>query len=58
MISLAKVKRSANKGGVLYMAYVTPLVPTKLEMGDVDIIKEYTNVFPDELSGLPPDRQI
>ena len=31
---------------------------TKLKLKDIAVVKEYPNIFPEELPGLPPDREI
>jgi hypothetical protein len=35
---------------------VIPLVELKLQ--DIHVIREYPDVFPDELPGMPPERAI
>ena len=30
----------------------------ELEIGDIPIVREFLDVFPDDLPGLPPDREI
>lgn len=58
IISLTRVKNDIRKGGVVYIAYVTQAEPKKRSIYDNIIVKEYSDVFPEELPGLPPDRQI
>jgi len=31
---------------------------TELKLDDIAVVKEYLDVFPEELPGLPPDREI
>ena len=31
---------------------------SKVRMEDVPIVQEYSDVFPDDLPGIPPDREI
>ena len=37
---------------------VDPSKETKLTPGDVPVVKDYVLVFPKDLPGLPPDREI
>ncbi|KAJ9546491.1 hypothetical protein OSB04_019034 [Centaurea solstitialis] len=57
VISLARARRSLIKGCVGYLAHV---IDAKKEMSgikDIPVVREYTEVFPDDLSGLPPDTE-
>ncbi|KAJ0953758.1 putative nucleotidyltransferase, Ribonuclease H [Helianthus annuus] len=54
-VSILKVSQCLS-GCVIYMAQVTVNDP-KRKIEDIPIISEYPDVFPDELPGLPPERQ-
>jgi hypothetical protein len=44
-----------------YPAYLAHIIDTKVDdmkLEDVEIVREYKDVFPDELPGLPPEREI
>ncbi|KAI3765101.1 hypothetical protein L2E82_15127 [Cichorium intybus] len=58
VMSFAKVRRHNNKEGIFYMACVVSTEPTKRSVENVAVVKEFADVFPDELPGLPPDRQL
>ena len=30
----------------------------RLTLGNVEVVKDFEDVFPDELPGLPPERQV
>ncbi|KAJ0743435.1 putative aspartic peptidase domain superfamily, DNA/RNA polymerase superfamily [Helianthus annuus] len=56
-VSILKVSQCLKSGCVIYMAQVTVNDP-KSKIEDIPIISEYPDVFPDELPGLPPKRQV
>ncbi|KAI3493570.1 hypothetical protein L1887_40770 [Cichorium endivia] len=58
VISFAQARNSASKGGVSYLAYVSFARSEQVGKESVKIVKEYPDVFPEELPGLPPNRQI
>ena len=41
-----------------YLAYVVEVREDDVRLEDIPIVKEFPNVFPDDLPGLPPDREI
>ncbi|KAI3700519.1 hypothetical protein L2E82_45150 [Cichorium intybus] len=58
VISFAKARSSVSKGGASYLAYVAFAKPSKVVVDDIAVVKEFLDVFPEELLGLPPDCQI
>ncbi|KAJ9556951.1 hypothetical protein OSB04_011565 [Centaurea solstitialis] len=59
IISLLKTLRCITKGCTSFMAYVFDATKElKRIVNDVPIVCEYPDVFPDDLPGLPPDRQV
>jgi len=58
IVSFARVCHSVAKGGVLFLAYATLSEPPQPILTDVDMVKDFPDVFPEELPGLPPDRQV
>ncbi|KAJ0495623.1 putative nucleotidyltransferase, Ribonuclease H [Helianthus annuus] len=54
---MLKASRCLNRGCVIYMAQVIIEEP-KPKIEDLPVISEYPEVFPEELPGLPPDRQV
>ncbi|XP_021974870.1 uncharacterized protein LOC110869983 [Helianthus annuus] len=56
-VSILKVSQCLKSGCVIYMAQVSVNEP-KPKIEDIPIISEYLDVFPDELPGLPPERQV
>ena len=58
MISVISVRRLLRQGCIGYLAVVTD---TQAKIGDVtqvSVVKEFVDVFPEELPGLPPEREV
>ncbi|GKA66217.1 hypothetical protein Tco_0766025 [Tanacetum coccineum] len=47
-----------ERGCHLFLAHVTEKEPTKRHIEDVPVIRDFPEVFPDDLPGLPPTRQV
>ena len=58
VISAVKAKKLLSKGYEAYLAHVMEVKAEKLKPEDVPIVQEFLDVFPEELSGLPPDREV
>ncbi|KAI3708785.1 hypothetical protein L2E82_38236 [Cichorium intybus] len=58
VISFAQARSCISKGGMSYLAYVSVAQPIKVGVANVNVVNEFPDVFPDELPGLPPDRQV
>ncbi|XP_070682440.1 uncharacterized protein [Malus domestica] len=58
VISAIRARKLLSKGCQGYLAYVVlnDVVPTRIE--EVGVVRHYPDVFPDDLSGLPPDRDV
>nr|GEW73703.1 putative reverse transcriptase domain-containing protein [Tanacetum cinerariifolium] len=55
VISCIKARKYIERGSQLFLAQVTETEPAKKQLQDVPVICE---VFPDDLPGLPPPRQV
>jgi hypothetical protein len=55
-ISLMKAKRLIRRGCEAYLIYAMNKKELKLE--NIDTVREFPDVFPEELPGLPPDREV
>ncbi|XP_076904640.1 uncharacterized protein LOC143560156 [Bidens hawaiensis] len=55
--SCSKASQCVRKRYVTYLAYVLK-VEKERRIEDVPIVSEYSDVFPEELPGLPPHRQL
>nr|GFD10651.1 putative reverse transcriptase domain-containing protein [Tanacetum cinerariifolium] len=62
IISCTKTQKCIQKGYQVYLAQVTSKkAEDKSEekrLEDVSIVREFTKVFPEDLPGLPPARQV
>ena len=51
-------KRLLKKGNEAYFAYVMDTKNEVPNIQDIPIVNEFEDVFPENLPGLPPDREI
>ncbi|KAI3770484.1 hypothetical protein L6452_01618 [Arctium lappa] len=58
MISMAKARRCVRKGCQSYLAYVIDAKKEKRSMEDIPVVREFPEVFPDDLTSLPLERQV
>lgn len=55
---MTSAKHDLKKGGIEYVAYLSQTELEECIIDNIKIVKEYPDVFSDELPGLPPDQQI
>ncbi|GJZ62204.1 putative reverse transcriptase domain-containing protein, partial [Tanacetum coccineum] len=58
IISCIKASKYIERGHQLFVAHVTEKEPKETHLEDVSVIRDFLEVFPDDLSGLPPPRQV
>ncbi|KAL0536964.1 hypothetical protein IC582_025927 [Cucumis melo] len=58
LILVLKAKNLLRKGCTTFLAHVVVVQREKLKPEDVSVVKEFFDVFPDDLSSFPPDRDI
>jgi hypothetical protein len=58
MISQMKARKCLEKGCVAFLAYAMPTPKEDLKLGDIEVVREFEDVFPADLPGLPPARGI
>ncbi|GJU46144.1 zf-CCHC domain-containing protein [Tanacetum coccineum] len=58
VISCIKARKYVEQGCHLFLAHVTQSKSKEKRMEDVPIICDFPKVFPEELPGLPPPRQV
>ncbi|XP_075658997.1 uncharacterized protein LOC142628845 [Castanea sativa] len=58
VISCIQANRLLRKGCQGFLASIVDLQSRELEIGDIPIVREFLDVFPDDLPGLLPDREI
>jgi hypothetical protein len=56
IISVMTVRKLLNK--LAYLAYIVDNEKQGKELRDIPIVREYPDVFPEKLLGLPPRREI
>ena len=61
-ISTLQLKRAVRKGCKAYAVTITDeeskIKTDKLKVEDIPILREYVDVFPEEILGLPPKREL
>ncbi|GAV68839.1 RVP_2 domain-containing protein [Cephalotus follicularis] len=57
-ISTIQAKRLLGSGCEGYLAYVVDTSEEKTKIEDVHVVKEFTDVFPEDLPGIPLDREV
>ncbi|KAI3672728.1 hypothetical protein L6452_38825 [Arctium lappa] len=58
VITMAKARKCLLKGCSSFLANVIDAKLEKSKLVDVKVVREFPDVFPDDLPGLPPDRQV
>lgn len=58
IISLMKARKCLTKGCTSYLAFVIDAKKEKKVMQNIPFVCDYPKVFPEDLPGLPPDRQV
>ncbi|GKA04314.1 putative reverse transcriptase domain-containing protein [Tanacetum coccineum] len=58
IISCIKASKYNERGHQLFVAHVTEKEPKDKHLEDVPVIRDFPEVFPDDLPGLPPPRQV
>ncbi|CAL2257385.1 unnamed protein product [Prunus armeniaca] len=58
LISAVTAKRLLRKGCLGYLAHVIDTKDKGLKLEDVPVVQEFSDVFPEDLPGPPPHRQI
>nr|GFB74281.1 putative reverse transcriptase domain-containing protein [Tanacetum cinerariifolium]GFC10637.1 putative reverse transcriptase domain-containing protein [Tanacetum cinerariifolium] len=58
VVSCMKVKKYVDRGSCLFVAQVFEKEPTERRLKDVPVICKFPDVFPEDLPGLPPPREV
>ena len=58
LISAISARCLLQKGCTGYLAHVVDTRSSEMGLGDVPIVRDFPDVFPDDHSGLPPEREI
>ncbi|XP_074358109.1 uncharacterized protein LOC141697571 [Apium graveolens] len=57
-LTATQTRRLLRQGCEAYLAYVKDVEKESLKIEDIPMVKEFPDVFPDKLTGLPPDQEI
>ncbi|KAK1375434.1 CCHC-type domain-containing protein [Heracleum sosnowskyi] len=57
-LTMIQTKRLLRQGCEAYLAYVIDTEKEVSKLEDIPVVSEFPDVFPEELPGLPPDREI
>ena len=58
LINAMTASKMLRKGCQGYLAFVVDRRQEGTRLEDIPIVKEFPNVFPDDISGLPPNREV
>ena len=58
MMSIMMAGKMLLKSYPGYLAYVVEVREDDVKLEDIPVVREFPDVFPDDLPGLPPDREI
>ena len=58
MISAMTAQRMLRKGCQGYLAYVVETGKEGTILDEIPVVKEFPDVFPDDIAGLPPEREV
>ncbi|GKA25894.1 putative reverse transcriptase domain-containing protein [Tanacetum coccineum] len=58
LCSMIKAKKYLSRGCQAYKAHVIDTSFEKKSVKDVPVVNEFLDVFPEDLSGIPPERQV
>jgi len=57
VISVLVARKLLRKGCSAWLAHVRELEKGSIDLASIPVVKEFRDVFPEELPGLPPDRE-
>ncbi|MEQ5265914.1 hypothetical protein, partial [Escherichia coli] len=58
LVSMIKIKKYVAKGHEAFLCAVEDLSAPKDEVQQIPIVREFPDVFPEEIPGLPPPREV
>ncbi|KAI3754881.1 hypothetical protein L1987_54673 [Smallanthus sonchifolius] len=58
MINCMKAHKYLRKGYCAFLAHIVEKKPEERRLEDIPIVRDYPEVFPEDLPGLPPSRQV
>ncbi|XP_019056861.1 PREDICTED: uncharacterized protein LOC109116239 [Tarenaya hassleriana] len=58
IISALKANKMTEKGNEAFLVVITATEEAEAKLEDTAVVREFPDVFPDELPGLPPEREV
>ncbi|XP_076936104.1 uncharacterized protein LOC143603076 [Bidens hawaiensis] len=58
IFSIMKAKKYLNHGCKAFLAYVVDTSQVEINIENVPVVNEFLDVFPDDLPGIPPEREV
>ena len=58
VISAATARKMVRKGSEAYLAYVIDTRKARSSVSDIPTVSDFSDVFPEEFPGLPPQKEI
>lgn len=58
IISTLRAEKLLQKGGLGYLAYIIDDQKDGVQSGDISVVRNFNDAFPNDLPGLPPDKEI
>ena len=58
MISAMTTQKMLRKGCQGYLAYVVETGKERTILDEIPVVREFPNLFPDDIAGLPPERDL
>ncbi|KAF5755900.1 putative nucleotidyltransferase, Ribonuclease H [Helianthus annuus] len=58
IISCLKARKCLQKGCAAFLAHIVDKKAAEPKIKDIPVVREYPEVFPEDLPGLPPQRQV
>ena len=58
LISGIQSRKLLHKGAQKYLAYLINIEKDKVKIEEVPVVKDYLDVFPEELVSIPPEREV
>ncbi|XP_074306019.1 uncharacterized protein LOC141641248 [Silene latifolia] len=58
LISAMKLKKHISRGAELILCHIRDLRVEYPDLSDVHVVSEFVDVFPEDIPGMPPDREV
>jgi hypothetical protein len=58
IVSAMTARKMIKKGCEAYLALVMETKKEGIQLSDISVVREFPDVFPDELPGVPPEREV